>query len=579
MSGFAPPIEDYALIGDCRSAALVSRAGSIDWLCWPRFDSAACFAALLGTEAHGCWRIAPAESVISVRRRYRPGTVILETEFETASGSVVLIDFMPPGAASSSVVRIVRGLRGRVAMRFFLALRFDYGRTIPWMTRLPDGSGWQAMAGADLVVLRTPVELRGEAMTSVAEFSVAMDDEIPFFLSHGASHLPVPPDENPFAAQLACERFWVAWCDHGTYRGPYAEAVQRSALTLKALSYAPTGGMVAAPTTSLPERLGGGRNWDYRYCWLRDGAFALQALTRAGFLAEAASWRAWLQRSVAGSAADLLVMYGVASERQLVEWEASWLPGYQGARPVRIGNAAAEQVQLDVFGEVMEALGATPASWDLQREIVGQLAKIWRRPDAGIWEMRAEKKHFVHSKVMAWVAMDRAIQRAETFFGAAPLDEWKEMRGAIHAEVCAQGFDAGKQSFVQSYGSGTLDASLLLIPLVGFLPADDPRVRGTVAAIERELMEDGLLVRYRGADGLPPGEGAFLACSFWLADNFVLQGRYAEARALFERLLALRNDVGLLAEEYDPKARRLVGNFPQAFSHVGLINTAINLGD
>ncbi len=581
----AAPLEDYALIGDCTTAALVSRAGAVDWLCWPRFDSGACFAALLGTPEHGSWRIAPADPRPRIRRAYHNGTLVLETVFATPDGEVALIDFMPVGEAGSHLVRLVQGRSGRVDMRMTLALRFDYGTAMPLVTRLAGEPGIMALAGPDMAVLRTPVPLRDEGL---ATFAVAAGETIPFVLSHGASHLGPPPGIDPCAALDRTAMFWRDWCARGTCRGPDADAVQRSLLTLKALTCRPTGGIVAAPTTSLPEALGGSRNWDYRYCWLRDASLTVRALLRGGHVEEAGAWRDWLRRSVAGSLDQLQVMYGLAGERRLTEWEADWLPGYQGARPVRIGNAAHGQLQLDVFGEVADALHAArvaggtpdPADWELQRRLTAHLEAIWEQPDDGIWETRGGRRHFTHSKVMAWVALDRALRSAEQFGLEGPLDRWRALRARMHAGICASGFDPGRNSFVQSYGGSEPDASLLLIPLVGFLPADDPRVRGTLAAIERDLLVDGFVRRYDtadGMDGLPPGEGAFLACSFWLADNYVLQGRRDEARALFDRLLALRNDVGLLAEEFDPVAGRLVGNFPQAFSHLALVNTAQTL--
>ena len=582
------PIEDYALIGDCTTAALVSRAGAVDWLCWPRFDSAACFAALLGTPENGSWRIAPADPAPCTRRAYRDGTMVLETVFATPDGEVALIDFMPVGEGGSHLVRLVQGRSGRVDMRLWLALRFDYGAAVPWVTRLADAPGIRAVAGPDMTVLRTPIPLHGEGLTTVAAFSVAAGEIVPFVLTHSASHLSPPAGIDPLAALARTERFWRDWCARSTYRGPDKAVVQRSLITLKALTYAPTGGIVAAPTTSLPEALGGGRNWDYRYCWLRDATLTLLALMGGGYFEEAQAWRDWLGRSTAGSPEQIQIMYGLAGERRLLEWQADWLPGYQGARPVRIGNAAHDQVQLDVFGEVTDALyqahagglAVAPESWRLQRKLIERLAAIWDQPDEGIWETRGGRRQFTHSKVMAWVAIDRAVRSAERFGLDGPLDRWRALRATMHASICERGFDRGRNSFTQSYGSPKLDASLLLIPLVGFLPPEDARVRGTLAAIERDLLVDGFVRRYDtadGRDGLAPGEGAFLACSFWLADNYVLQGRLPEARALFGRLLALRNDVGLLAEEYDPQARRQVGNFPQAFSHIALVNTALRL--
>lgn len=582
------PIEDYALIGDCQTAALVSRSGSIDWLCWPRFDGDAVFTALLGTPEHGRWLLAPQQQDCRVTRRYREQSLVLETVFETADGTVAVIDFMPPGVANSSVIRIVEGLRGRVPMRLQLVLRFDYGTAVPWVTRLGDGSGISAIAGPNLAVLRTPAELRGEDLTTTAEFVTSERQSIPFVLSYGPSHLAPPEPLDPRALLTATERHWQNWTERCTHSGPWQDAVIRSLLTMKALTYAPTGGIVAAPTTSLPEQLGGPRNWDYRFCWLRDATLTLLAMMEAGYYDEAQAWRDWLHRAVAGSPDQIQIMYGIAGERRLTEWEVPWLPGYEGSRPVRIGNAAAFQLQLDVYGEVMDAiyharqggLEVPQSTWNMQVVLVNHLAEIWQQPDDGLWEMRGGRRQFTFSKVMAWVALDRAVRSIECQGVEGPLDRWRSLRDCIHATVCARGFDPEKNSFIQSFEDRELDASLLMIPLVGFLPPEDPRVRGTIAAIERELMEDGLVKRYRtraGKDGLPPGEGAFLACSFWLADNLILQNREAEARELFERLLGLRNDVGLLAEEYDPKIGRQVGNFPQAFSHLALVGTAMNL--
>ncbi len=588
---FPPPIEDYALIGDCSTAALVSKSGSIDWLCWPRFDGSACFAALLGEPKHGRWLIGPAAgSAVRVSRKYRPGTMILETTFETDEGAAVLIDFMPPFSANSSVVRIVEGRRGTITMALELALRFDYGFAVPWVTRLDDGRGQRAIAGPDMVLFRTEIELHGKDLTTVADFVVREGEQVSFVLTHGPSHLPLPPEIDPAAALKSAEEFWTDWIARCTYRGEHGEAVQRSLLTLKALTYGPTGGITAAPTTSLPEQLGGGRNWDYRFCWLRDATFTLLAMLHAGYEGEARDWREWLHRAVAGSASQVQIMYGLAGERRLSEWEVGWLPGYQGAAPVRIGNAASDQVQLDVYGEVMDALyqarkvGLTildSDSWDFQVNLMEHLETIWRDADEGIWEVRGGRRCFTFSKAMAWVAFDRAVRSAEEWDLHGPVERWRSLRDEAHEMICRKGFSTEKNSFKQSFGSDQLDASLLLLPLVGFLPIDDPRIRGTVDAVERELIRDGLVLRYNTAagegDGLPPGEGVFLACSFWLADVMVLQGRYDEATALFTRLLALSNDVGLLAEEYDPRVSRLVGNFPQAFSHIGLINTALNL--
>lgn len=583
-------IEDYALIGDCRSAALVGRNGSIDWLCWPRFDSDACFAALLGTSENGRWQIYPADPVPRVTRLYAGDTMILETIFDTADGSVSLIDFMSIGSSDPSVIRLVKGRRGKVSMCMHLILRFDYGTTVPWVTQLEDGSGVSAIAGPSRVVLRTPVPLRGETFATVAEFDVAEGECIPFVLSHKASHLSPPTTIDWRSAFDETEAFWLDWASRCTYTGPRRESVLRSLLTLKALTYAETGGIVAAPTTSLPECLGGQRNWDYRFCWLRDATLTLMALLSAGYRDEAESWRSWLHRSVAGHPDQLQIMYGLSGERRLSEWEVPWLSGYQGAAPVRIGNAASAQLQLDVYGELIDAVyqarkeGLAPvaSAWALQETLIEHLEQIWQDPDDGIWEVRGPRQHFTFSKVMAWVALDRSVRDAEHFELQAPLERWRQLRDRIHATVCEQGFDRSKNAFTQSFGSSELDASLLLIPMVGFLPASDPRVSGTVAAIEKELMVDGLVLRYRtktGVDGLPPGEGVFLPCSFWLADNYSLLGRDDEAKVLFDRLLSLRNDVGLLSEEYDPQARRLAGNFPQAFSHLSLIGTALNLHD
>jgi GH15 family glucan-1,4-alpha-glucosidase len=580
-------IEDYALIGDCEAAALVGRDGSIDWLCWPRFDSDACFAALLGSDDHGRWRIAPREEETRVSRRYRPNTLILETRFECGEGAVTLVDFMPMQSSHSSVVRIVVGERGRVTMGTEFVLRFGYGAVVPWVTRL-DGSTLRAVAGPDMVLLRTSVQLTGQNMRTVGEFTVAAGETIAFVLTYVPSHAPPPPLLDAQSALAATERFWTEWSKRCSPTGHCSDAVVRSLITLKALTYWRTGGIVAAPTTSLPERLGGSRNWDYRFCWLRDATLTLLALMNAGFFDEAHSWREWLLRAVAGSPEQVQIMYGIAGERRLSEWEVPWLPGYERSAPVRVGNAAYGQRQLDVFGEVMDALhqarrhglAANESGWALQQAFLVHLERIWSEPDEGIWEVRGGPRHFTYSKVMAWVAFDRAIKSAEAFGLEGPLGRWREVAAAIHAEVCRRGFDEELGSFVQCYGSKQLDASLLLLPSVGFLPPDDPRVRGTLHAIERRLLVDGLVMRYDSAatpDGLPPGEGAFLACSFWLVDAYILQRRLREARALFVRLLELRNDVGLLSEEYDPGSGRLVGNFPQAFTHVALVNSAFNL--
>jgi GH15 family glucan-1,4-alpha-glucosidase len=583
----AAPIEDYAMLGDCESAALVSRAGSIDWLCWPRFDSGALFAALLGTPANGRWLIGPAAPNPRVTRRYRGETLILETDFETAEGAVRVTDFMPVQDAHSDVVRVITGLRGRVEMKTEIILRFAYGNVVPWVSRLADGR-LRAIAGPDMIIVRSDVELRGVGRTTVGEFSVAAGERLALVMTWGPSNLPPPESADPDESLAATERYWTAWADQCTYRGDWRDAVMRSLLTLKALTYSSTGGIVAAPTTSLPEQVGGIRNWDYRYCWLRDATITLLALMGGGYYREAEAWRDWLVRAAAGSPAQVQIMYGLSGERFLWEWEVPWLPGYESSRPVRIGNAAHEQLQLDVFGEVMDALHqaresgipASHESWHLQQALMAHLETIWMRPDQGIWETRGRPQHFTHSKVMAWVAVDRAVRSMERFKLSGPAQEWRALRDRIHADVCEHAYNAELGSFVQAYGSKLMDAGTLVIPLVGFLPASDPRVIGTVEAIERSLLVDGFVLRYDSAatdDGLPPGEGAFLACSFWLADNYALMGRHDDARRMFERLLALRNDVGLLSEEYDQQLKRQVGNFPQGFSHVSLLNTAFAL--
>ena len=579
-------IEDYALIGDCYTAALVGRDGSIDWLCLPRFDSGACFAALLGTADHGRWLLAPAGNVTSVRRGYRDGTLVLETDYETDDGAVTVIDCMPVRSQAPNLVRVVEGMRGRVKMHMELVVRFDYGSIVPWVKRVQ--GGLSAVAGPDQLVLITPAPVHGEGFTTVADFTVAAGQREAFTLMWHRSHEPMPTPVDPWWAVLGTEQWWREWSGRCTYRGPWRESVLRSLVTLKALTYAPTGGIVAAATTSLPEQVGGVRNWDYRHCWLRDATFTLLSLLNTGYLDEARDWRDWLLRAVAGRPAETQIMYGLAGERRLTELELDWLPGYEGSKPVRVGNAASRQFQLDVYGEVIDALyharlmglEPLPDAWVNAKSLVEFLEEAWRQPDEGIWEVRGPRRHFTHSKVMAWVAMDRAVKATEKFRLEGPADRWKQVRDAIHAEVCEKGFDAELGSFVQSYGSKELDASLLMIPLVGFLPATDPRVRGTVEAIQRVLMRDGFVLRYHtreGVDGLPAGEGVFLPCTFWLADNLHLLGRDAEARAIFERLLDLCNDVGLISEEYDPHAGRLLGNFPQAFTHVGLVNTALNL--
>ncbi len=575
------PIEDYALIGDCHTAALVGRDGSIDWLCLPRFDSGACFAALLG--GHGRWLIAPAAEVHGVRRKYRDGTLILETEFETNEGAVRIIDCMPLSNERWDVLRIVEGLSGRVAMRMELIIRFDYGSIVPWVRR--SGDTLLATAGPDTLELHTEVAVHGENMKTVAEFSVSKGERTHFALNYRPSHEATQQAIDPEQTLTATENHWRKWSERCTFQGRWRDAVVRSLITLKALTYAPTGGIVAAPTTSLPEQQGGVRNWDYRYCWLRDATFTLNALLLAGYQDEAVAWREWLLRAAAGSPEDLQILYSVTGERRLDEIEIGWLPGYRGAVPVRVGNAASQQFQLDVYGEVMDTLHLArcvglepePHAWQIQLVLLKFLESNWQRPDEGIWEVRGPRRHFTHSKVMAWVAFDRAIKDVETFGLEGRVERWRQVRDAIHTQVCAAGYDARNNTFVQAYGSPHLDASLLLIPQVGFLPPDDPRVRGTVEAVERNLVVDGLVLRYStatDADALPPGEGAFLPCSFWLADSLVLIGRREEGEALFERLIALSNDLELLSEEYDTGERHMLGNFPQALTHMALINTA-----
>ena len=582
----AARIEDYALIGDCETCALVARDGSLDWLCLPRFDSPACFAALLGTPEHGRWLLAPAAEIRAVRRRYREGSLVLETEFTTAGGTVAVIDCMPGRGRYPHVVRVVEGRRGEVPMRVELAIRCDYGSIEPWLQ--PADGGLAAVAGPDALRLWASVPVQQARCTAEATFVVRAGQRESFVLTWHPSHEPAPPRIDPVAAVRATTEWWQAWAGQCTYRGPYRDHVLRSLLTFKALTYHPTGGIVAAPTTSLPERLGGVRNWDYRFCWLRDATLTLYALLKNGYTEEAAAWRAWLLRAVAGRPAATNIMYGLGGERRLTELELAWLPGYEGATPVRIGNAASRQFQLDVYGEVLDTLyqsrklglQAAEAGWRLEQAILDFVAEACERPDEGIWEVRGPRRHFTHSKLMAWVALDRGVRAVEEFGLTGPVEQWRGLRERLHAQICQEGFNPKLGAFVQSYGSAQLDASLLLMPSVGFLPVTDPRVGGTVAAIERDLLRDGFVLRYDTAtveDGLPPGEGAFLACTFWLADCQYLLGRREEARATFERLLGLCNDVGLLAEEYDPVAQRLVGNFPQAFSHVGLINTALNL--
>jgi GH15 family glucan-1,4-alpha-glucosidase len=588
-------IEDYALIGDCETAALVNRNGSIEWLCWPRFDSGAVFASLLGTPENGHWSISPVDPAARISRRYRGDTLILETDFDTPDGAVTLIDFMPLRFQvkrthdTSHLIRIVRGRRGTVTMTTEFIIRFDYGAIVPWINRTGHDT-LQAVAGPDMVVLQTRIPLTPDGYRHCARFHVSAGHEVVFALTYGASFGPHPPQVDALAALHATETSWKGWARDCSNFGPYTKAAKRSLITLKALTYQPTGGIVAAPTTSLPETLGGTRNWDYRYCWLRDATFTLLALISSGYHNEAAAWRSWLRRAVAGDPAQVQIMYGLAGERRLDEWNVPWLEGYEGARPVRVGNAAAGQLQLDIYGEVLDALFHASASglsktysdWDLQSALLSHIEAIWQQPDEGIWEVRGGSRQFTYSKVMAWVAFDRAIKSIEKWKLDGPLAHWREVRSRIHCEVCRNGFNADLGAFVQSYGSSELDASALLIPLVGFLPISDPRVQSTVAAIERDLKEDGFVLRYRPErtdDGLHSREGAFLACSFWLVDNLVLLGRLDEARRMYDRLLSLQNDVGLLAEEYDWREKRMVGNFPQAFSHIALINAAHNLFD
>jgi GH15 family glucan-1,4-alpha-glucosidase len=580
-------IEDYGLIGDTQTAALVGRDGSIDWFCLPRFDSGACFAALLGTPDQGRWLLAPSGEVTRQSWRYQPDTLILEHEFETADGAVRITDFMPPRETKPDIVRVVEGLRGEVAMKMELIIRFDYGLVIPWVVR--DDHMLRAIGGPNGLVLRTPVATKGRRMTTVADFTVSEGQRVPFVLTWFPSHEALPAPVDPERALADTVEYWNDWGRGAdSVRGPWRDAVRRSLITLKALTFAPTGGIVAAPTTSLPEALGGVRNWDYRYCWVRDATLTLDALLECGRLDEAVAWRNWLLRAAAGAPDQLQIMYGPAGERRLPEFELDYLPGYENSRPVRVGNAAAGQFQLDVYGELMDAMERsrhhgieeTKWSWELQRTLMEFVGEHWSDPDDGIWEVRGPRQHFVHSRVMAWVAMDRAIRAVEHYGLKGPVEQWRKLRREIHTEVTANGFDKAKGAFTQYYGSDGLDASVLMIPLVGFLPASDPRVKSTVEAIERELVVDGFVRRYQneaGVDGLPGTEGAFLACSFWLVDNLALIGRVDDARVMFERLLGLCNDLGLLSEEYDPAAKRLVGNYPQAFSHVGLVNSARNL--
>ncbi len=592
-------IEDYALIGDCETAALVSREGSIDWLCWPNFSSGACFAALLGTAENGYWSIRPEEKIVQTQRRYRPGTMIVETTFVTRDGEVCLTDFMPPRGKHSDVIRIVTGVRGKVKMRMELALRFDYGLTIPWVTH--HEKELRAVAGPNMAVLRSEcvrgvaAELHGEGMVTASEFTLRPGGMVCFTLTYAGSTEEVPKPVPVIEALEDTERFWREWIGRSQYQGQYKEAVERSLMTLKALTYRPTGGIVAAVTAGLPEKIGGERNWDYRYCWLRDTSFTLLVLLRAGYTEEAVAWRLWLLRAIAGAPDQVQSLYGICGERKLQEWTAGWLPGYENSLPVRIGNAAAEQFQLDVYGELAVALSRTPAaqddlrvpSTDLEASLIDHLCKIWPLPDEGIWETRGGRKHFVYSKVMAWVALDRAVKQHERAVaanerpaGAGDVKRWRKNREMLHKEICAKGFNKKLNSFTQSYGAKTLDASLLRIAFLGFLPLDDPRIVGTIDAIHQRLTRDGLIERYdpaKSPDGLKGSEGTFLACSFWMVTCLHLTGRKDEARTMFERLLALANDVGLLSEEYAPKSKRMLGNFPQALSHIALVHAAFTL--
>jgi GH15 family glucan-1,4-alpha-glucosidase len=585
----AERIEDYALLGDLQTAALVGRGGSVDWLCFPRFDSSSCFSALLGGPEHGRWLIAPAEGGPATERCYRDDTLILESEWQTSTGRVRVIDFMPPRETKPDIVRIVEGLDGSVDMRTELVIRFDYGSVVPWLRRI-DTETLSAVGGPDGLMLRTPINLEPEGMTHSAEFVVRAGERVPFVLTWYPSHETFPTPVDAEDALEDTETFWREWISGCRYEGEYPAAVYRSLIVLKALTYQPTGGILAAPTTSLPEHIGGERNWDYRYCWLRDATFTLYALMNAGFIDEARAWRNWLLRAVGGDPENAQILYGVGGQRRVPEFELGWLPGYAGSSPVRIGNAAHEQFQLDVYGEVMDALhqagvhGLNPDdhAWSFQRNLLQFLEGAWDRPDEGIWEVRGPRRHFTHSKVLAWVAFDRAVQAVERVGLPGPVDRWRRIRAEIHEEVCREGFNLALNSFTQSYGSQELDASTLLIPLVGFLPADDPRVLGTIDAIQRDLTQDGFVLRYRrqarnNVDGLTGTEGVFLPCSFWLVDALLMAGRDDEARELFERLLEVSNDLGLLAEEYDPAAKRQLGNFPQAFTHVGLVNSAYNL--
>jgi GH15 family glucan-1,4-alpha-glucosidase len=581
-------IEDYALIGDCETAALIDKNGSLDWLCWPDFSSDACFAALLGSEENGYWKIAAAKGKWKTTRRYRPHTLILETTFEHRDGAFRLIDFMPVRQRNSHIVRIVEGIRGNIPVRMEMALRFDYGRTVPWVTRIKDGV--RAVAGPNLAVLRASVPMHGENLKTVADFTVRRGDRVTFSLAYGVSHKPDPRKVDAAQTLADCEMRWRRWAHRLKYKGKYRDVIERSLITLRAMIFRPTGGVVSAVTTSLPEFIGGVRNWDYRLCWLRDTTFTLLALANGGYFDEATAWQDWLLRTLAGSPEQVQIMYGLKGERQLLEWEVDWLPGYENSRPVRVGNAAAGQLQLDIYGEVLDCFFHAQHSMGRHTEddfrvlvlLMQQLEKVWQQPDEGIWETRGGPQQFTYSKMMAWVAFDRAVLLAEQLHYEAPVEKWEAIRDTIHNEICTRAFSEKKNSFTQAYGSENLDASLLLMPVVGFLPGSDPRVKGTVEAIERELMPAGLVLRYdtsKVEDGLPPGEGVFLACSFWMVSSLKAIGRVKDARALFERLLKLRNDLGLLSEEYDLKLKRMVGNFPQAFSHIALVNAAFDLAD
>jgi GH15 family glucan-1,4-alpha-glucosidase len=579
-------IEDYALIGDCETAALVGRDGSIDWLCWPRFDSDACFAALLGDEGNGRWLIGPTDESARVSRCYRGDTLILETRFETDEGAATIVDFMPPRGNASDIVRIVRGERGRLTMRMQLVIRFGFGSDIPWVKRIDHAL--LAVRGPDMVVLRTPVETRGCDMTTVAEFEVVAGESVPFVLTYGPSHLEIPKSIDTEAALRDTDAFWSEWSGRCTYQGVHHDLVMRSLITLKAQTYAPTGGIVAAPTTSLPEKIGGSRNWDYRFCWLRDATFTLLALLNCGYTEEALAWHNWLLRAAAGAPDRMQIMYGISGERRLLEWQADWLAGYEGAEPVRVGNAAHAQLQLDVYGELLDAfhqarvakLALDDTAWSIECVVLEHLATTWREPDSGIWERRGTPRHYVFSKVMTWVAFDRGVKSAERFGLKGPVETWRAIRTEIHDDICAHGFDQKRRCFTEYYGSPTLDAAVLLLPAVGFLPADDPRIEDTIAEIEGHMISGGLVMRH-DPDELPveqrPAEGAFLACTLWLADAHVLAGNVARAEQLFETVASLANDVGLLAEEYDTSLQRQTGNFPQALTHIALVNTASNI--